>query len=104
MALSAGRTPVVADTYVFSILAGNNAWRPDIIEHGVRDHRYGAVVLNRPLESLDPHEWTTLWISPTKEALLENYRLAETVTIHQQWRFLEPTRYIYVPNADGPTH
>lgn len=98
MVLSAARTPVVADPYVFSILVGNHAWSPEVLEPGIRARRYGAVVLNRPLESLDPVEWTTLWISPAKQALLENYRLAETVTIDQEWRFLEPTRYVYVPN------
>jgi hypothetical protein len=98
MALSAGTVPVVADPYVFSILAGNRAWDPKILETGIRQHRFRAVVLNRPLEELDPHEWTTLWISPLKTALTESgYSLAETVAIDREWRFLEPRRYIYVP-------
>jgi hypothetical protein len=97
MVLSARRPVGLADPYVFSILAGNGAWRPDALEKGIRARRYEAVVLNRPLESLDDKEWTTLWISPAKRALLENYRLAETVTIRQEWRFLERARYIYVP-------
>jgi hypothetical protein len=97
MAISAIAKPVVADPYVFSILAGNGTWRPEILDPGIRERRYAAVVLNHPLESLDPGEWTTLWIAPEKAAIMKNYRLAETVTIDQEWRFLEPTRYIYVP-------
>ena len=59
---------------------------------------YGAVVLNRPVESLDDREWTTLWISgPARRALAEHYRLAGTFTIGETWVFLEPTRYLYVP-------
>ena len=97
MLLSAERPVTVADPYVFSILAGNSAWRPDALEDGIRRKRFEAVVLNRPLEGLDDREWTTLWISPTRAALAENYRLAEVVEIDGSWRFLEPRRYIYVP-------
>ncbi len=97
MALSAERTPVVADPYVFSILAGNDAWHPDALIAGIREQRYAAVILNRPAESMNDWEWTTLWISPAKEEILRHYRLAEVVAIEQGWRFLEPQRYIYVP-------
>ena len=97
MLLSADRAVTMADPLVFSILAGNDAWRPDALVDGIRDRKYEAVVLNRPLESFDETEWTTLWIYPARDALEDNYRLAETVTIDQSWRFLEPTRYIYVP-------
>jgi len=97
MLLSAGRPVTMADPLVFSILTGNGAWRPDILVEGIRERRYEAVVLNRPLEALEATEWTTLWIYPAREVLADNYRLAETVTIDQHWRFLEPTRYVYVP-------
>lgn len=97
MLLSAHRPVAMADPLVFSILAGNGAWRPDILVEGIRERRYEAVVLNRPLEALEETEWTTLWIYPAREVLADNYRLAETVTIDQHWRFLEPTRYFYVP-------
>ena len=97
MLLSAGRPVTVADPYVTSILAGNSAWRPDALEDGIRRQRFEAVVLNRPLEGLNDREWTTLWISPARAALAENYRLAEVVEIDATWRFLEPRRYIYVP-------
>jgi 4-amino-4-deoxy-L-arabinose transferase-like glycosyltransferase len=97
MLLTAGRRVLVADPLVFSILRGNGAWEPDELVAGVRARRYDAVVLNRPIESVDEREWTTLWIAPAREALLAHYRLAETVTISQQWYFLEPTRYVYVP-------
>jgi hypothetical protein len=99
MLLSAGRPVTMADPLVFSILAGNGAWHPEVLIDGIRERRYEAVVLNRPLEELEEGEWTTLWIYPARQALQENYRLAETVTIHQHWRFLEPTRYVYVPVA-----
>ncbi len=100
MLLSAGLPATMADPYVFSILAGNDAWRPDILVDGIRQRQYEAVILNRPAEELDPDEWTTLWIAPAKNDLLQNYRLAETLTIDQEWRFLEPTRYYYVPRED----
>jgi len=99
MLLSADRPVTMADPLVFSILAGNGAWRPEVLIDGIRERRYQAVVLNRPLEDLEESEWTTLWIYPARQALAENYRLAETVTIDQHWRFLEPTRYVYVPVA-----
>lgn len=101
MLISAGLPVAMADPYVFSILAGNDAWRPDILVDGIRRHRYEAVILNRPAEDLDPDEWTTLWIAPAKDDLLQHYRLAETLTISQEWRFLEPTRYYYVPREEG---
>ena len=97
MVLSAGRPVIVADPYVFSILAGNDAWAPDALVAGVEEQRFDAVVLNRPVEDLNDWEWTTLWISPAKEALQENYRLVEVASCSQEWRFLEPERYIYVP-------
>jgi len=97
MVLSAGRPVIVADPYVFSILAGNDAWAPDALVAGVEEQRFDAVVLNRPVEDLNDWEWTTLWISPAKEALQENYRLVEVASCSQVWRFLEPERYIYVP-------
>jgi hypothetical protein len=96
MLLSAGRRVIMADPLVFSILAGNHAWSPDLLVEGINSRKYEAVVLNRPIEALADHEWTTLWIAPAKQALAENYRLAEKITIQQSWRFLEPTRYIYV--------
>jgi hypothetical protein len=99
MVLSAGRPVVLADPYVFSILAGNSAWAPDSLVTGINQQRFDAVVLNRPVQDLNDWEWTTLWISPAREALQEHYRLAEVATCSQQWRFLEPERYIYVPAA-----
>jgi len=101
MLLSAGLPVTMADPYVFSILAGNDAWRPDILVDGIRRQQYETVILNRPAEDLDPDEWTTLWIAPAKKELMEHYRLAETLTIDQQWRFLEPTRYYYVRREEG---
>jgi hypothetical protein len=97
MLLSAERRVTVADPYVFSILAGNGAWKPDALVEGIRDRRYGAVILNRPAEGLDAREWTTLWIAPARDALLEHYRLAETVRVDRRWWALEPERYVYVP-------
>lgn len=98
MLLSAGRPVVVADPLVCSILVGNGAWDPEILAKGIRGGEYGAVVLNRPVESLNDTEWTTLWISgPARQALAERYTLADTFTIGQSWVFLEPTRYLYVP-------
>jgi len=97
MLLSAGRSVTVADPYVTSILAGNSVWRPEALEDGIRRRRFEAIVLNRPLEGLDDREWTTLWISPARGAIAENYRLAEVVETDATWRFLEPRRYIYVP-------
>jgi hypothetical protein len=99
MLISADRAVTMADPLVFSILAGNDAWSGDVLVEGIRGHKYEAVVLNRAIEEIDESEWTTLWIYPARNALEENYRLAETVTIEQHWRFLEPTRYIYVPVA-----
>jgi hypothetical protein len=99
MLLSADRPVAMADPLVFSILAGNGAWSADLLVEGVRGRRYEAVILNRPVEELAEHEWTTLWIYPARQALLDHYRLAETVTCEESWRFLEPTRYIYVPQA-----
>jgi 4-amino-4-deoxy-L-arabinose transferase-like glycosyltransferase len=98
--ISAGLPVVMADPYVFSILAGNDAWQPGLLAEGVRRRRYELVVLNRPVEELNDHEWTTLWIAPVKEDLQQNYRLAETLSIDQEWRFLESTRYYYVPRDD----
>jgi hypothetical protein len=97
MLLSARRSVTMADPLVFSILAGNDAWDPEVLAEGVRERRYEAVILNRPLEELEADEWTTLWIYPSRQALLEHYRLAETATCSESWRFLEPTRYVYVP-------
>jgi hypothetical protein len=98
MLLSADRPVTVADPLVYSILVGNGAWDPEILAAGIREGAYGAVVLNRPVESLNDREWTTLWISgPARRALSERYRLLDTFTIGQSWVFLEPTRYLYVP-------
>jgi len=99
MLLSADLPVTMADPLVYSILAGNGAWSSDLLVEGVRGRRYEAVILNRPVEELAEDEWTTLWIYPARQALLDQYRLAETVTCEQSWRFLEPTRYIYVPEA-----
>lgn len=100
MLLSAGRPVVVADPLVCSILVGNGAWDPEILAKGIREGAYAAVVLNRPLESLNDTEWTTLWISgPARRALAERYVLADTFTIDQSWVFLEPTRYLYLPRS-----
>ena len=96
--LSAERPVTVADPLVMSILVGNGAWDPEILAAGLRAREYHAVVLNRPVESLDDREWTTLWISgPARRELAERYRLAGTFTIGESWVFLEPTRYLYVP-------
>jgi hypothetical protein len=100
--LSADRPVTVPDPLVCSILVGNGAWDPEILAKGIREGAYGAVVLNRPVESLNDTEWTTLWISgPARRALADRYRLADTFTIGQSWVFLEPTRYLYVP-AEAP--
>ena len=98
MLLSAGLPVTMADPLVFSILTGNGAWNPELLAAGLREKRYDAVILNRPIESVADSEWTTLWISgPARRAIEENYALAETVTIDETWRFLETTRYVYVP-------
>lgn len=97
MLLSAGRPVTMADPLVFSILVGNGAWSPEALARGLRERRYEAVILNRPIEAVTDTEWTTLWISgPARRAVQEHYRLAETLTIDASWRFLEPTRYVYV--------
>jgi hypothetical protein len=97
MLLSANRKVLMADPLVFSILRGNGAWEPDVLVTGIEQQRYEAVILNRPLDVINDAEWTTLWIAPARKALEANYRLAEAATIDQQWTFLEPTRYVYVP-------
>jgi hypothetical protein len=99
MLLSANRKVLMADPLVFSILRGNRAWEPDALVAGIEQERYDAVILNRPLDVIDDREWTTLWIAPARPALELHYRLAETATIDQQWTFLEPTRYVYVPRG-----
>ncbi|HEX5041560.1 MAG TPA: hypothetical protein VFV75_01580 [Candidatus Polarisedimenticolaceae bacterium] len=99
MLLSAKRKVLMADPLVFSILRGNRAWEPDVLVAGIEQERYDAVILNRPLEVIDDREWTTLWIAPARAALTRHYRLAETATIDQEWTFLEPTRYVYVPRG-----
>jgi hypothetical protein len=99
MLLSAHRKVLMADPLVFSILRGNRAWEPDALVAGIEQERYDAVILNRPLQSIDEREWTTLWIAPARPALERHYRLAETATIDQEWTFLEPTRYVYVPRG-----
>lgn len=98
MLLSAGRPVTVADPLVVSILVGNRAWDPERLAAGIREGAYEAVILNRPIESIDDHEWTTLWISgPARRAVAERYCLARTVEITDSWVFLEPVRYLYVP-------
>ncbi len=99
MLLSAKRKVLMADPLVFSILRGNGAWEPDALIDGIEQERYDAVILNRPLAAVTDAEWTTLWIAPARPALEGHYRLAETATIDQQWTFLEPTRYVYVPRG-----
>jgi hypothetical protein len=99
MLLTAGRRVLMADPLVFSILRGNGAWEPDALVAGIEQQQYDAVVLNRPLDVITDAEWTTLWIAPARPALEENYRLAETATLSQEWTFLEPTRYVYVPRG-----
>jgi hypothetical protein len=95
--LGAGRRVYLNDPYVFSMLRGNGAWEPDDLVEGARRRRFEAIVLNRPVESLRPDEWTTLWIHPAADAIKENYVLAETLTSAESYRFYEPTRYFYVP-------
>ena len=90
-------TRKLGNQFVSSILRGNGAWEPTVLVAGIEQERYDAVILNRPIESIDDREWTTLWIAPARPALTAHYRLAETATIDQQWTFLEPTRYVYVP-------
>lgn len=102
LVLSAKRTPAVADPLVLSILAGNGAWDPKTLERAVDERRYDAIVLNRPLEALDDREWTTLWIAPVRGAIARRYRLADTLHCDQEWRFLEPDRYVYVPSPEAP--
>jgi hypothetical protein len=102
MVLSAGRAPAIADPLVMSILAGNDAWRPDVLAAGVRERRYDAIVLNRPLESLNDHEWTTLWIAPIRAEIAKSYRLADVLEFDAAWRFLEPERYVYLRTEGAP--
>ena len=97
MVLSAQRTPAIADPLVMSILAGNGAWDPRILAAGIRERRYDAIVLNRPVASIDDTEWTTLWIAPSRQEIATHYRLAKTLHFDATWRFLEPDRYVYVP-------
>jgi len=98
MLLSAGRRVEIADPLVMSILAGNGAWDPQLLARDIRAGRYAAIVLNRPLEAIDDHEWTTLWIAPLRGLVAERYRLAATLRCDARWRFLEPERFVYVPN------
>ena len=100
MVLSSGRTPAIADPLVMSILAGNGAWNPRILAAGIEERRYDAIVLNRPVESIDDTEWTTLWIAPNRNAIQANYRLAKTLHFSATWRFLEPDRYVYLPKGE----
>ena len=97
MVLSAQRTPAIADPLVMSILAGNGAWDPRILAAGIEERRYDAIVLNRPVASIDDTEWTTLWIAPSRQEIATHYRLAKTLHFDATWRFLEPDRYVYVP-------
>jgi hypothetical protein len=97
MVLSAARTVAISDPLVMSILAGNDAWDPKILESGIREARYAAIVLNRPLEAVTDTEWTTLWIAPVRSVVAERYRFAAKLTCDEAWRFLEPERYVYVP-------
>jgi 4-amino-4-deoxy-L-arabinose transferase-like glycosyltransferase len=97
MVLSAHRNPGVADPLVLSILAGNNAWDPTVLAEGIRERRYDAIVLNSPIESIDDHEWTTLWIAPVRAEIARTYRLADRLSFDASWRFLEPDRYVYLP-------
>jgi len=97
MVLSAKRTPAIADPLVMSILAGNGAWNPRILAAGIEERRYDAIVLNRPVASIDDTEWTTLWIAPSRQEIATHYRLAKTLHFDATWRFLEPDRYVYVP-------
>lgn len=97
MVLSAHRTVGVGDPLVLSILAGNGGWNPDVLSDGIRQGRFGAIVLNRPLEEITDTEWTTLWIAPVRRLIADRYRLAATLHCAQEWRFLEPDRYVYVP-------
>ncbi len=97
MVLSAHRSVTIADPLVLSILAGNGAWNPDVLSDGIRGGRFGAIVLNRPLEAITDAEWTTLWIAPVRRQVADRYRLAATLHCAEQWRFLEPDRYVYVP-------
>jgi len=99
MVLSARRAVVLADPLVMSILAGNGAWDPSILADGIREARYAAIVLNRPLEEVTDTEWTTLWIAPVRTQVADRYRLASKLTCHESWRFLEPDRYVYLPKA-----
>jgi hypothetical protein len=99
MVLSARRTPAIADPLVMSILAGNGAWDPRALADGIRDRRYDAIVLNRPIESIDDTEWTTLWVAPVRHDIENGYRLAKTLRFDATWRFLEPERYVYVPKG-----
>jgi 4-amino-4-deoxy-L-arabinose transferase-like glycosyltransferase len=103
MVLSARRSPGVADPLVLSILAGNHAWDPRVLAAGIRERRYDAIVLNRPVESIGDTEWTTLWIAPVRGEIARAYRLADVFTFDASWRFLEPERYVYLPAPeDGP--
>ena len=99
LVLSARRNPAVADPLVLSILAGNHAWDPTVLAAGIRERRYDAIVLNRPIESINDHEWTTLWIAPVRDEIAHAYRLADTFTFDASWRFLEPDRYVYLPHG-----
>lgn len=101
MIVSAGRRVEIADPLVMSILAANGAWDPRLLAGDVRAGRFAAIVLNRPLESVDDREWTTLWIAPLRADVAARYRLAGTLHCGQEWRFLEPDRYVYVPR-DAP--
>jgi hypothetical protein len=97
MVLSARRAVAIADPLVMSILAGNGVWDPGVLAEDVRAGRYGAIVLNRPLDAVTDTEWTTLWIAPIRGLVAERYRLAAKLTCSQSWRFLEPDRYVYLP-------
>lgn len=98
-----GRPVYLNDPLVFSILAGNGAWDPARLAESVRERRFEAIVLNRPVETLDPSEWITLWIAPAASAVREEYVLAATLTSPESYRFYEAERYYYVPRPRPPS-
>ena len=100
MVLSARRKPGVADPLVLSALASRDAWDPAVLAPNIHERRYDAIVLDQPLESIDGRDKRTLWIAPLRDEIARAYELADVYTFDATWRFLEPTRYVYLPKRD----
>jgi hypothetical protein len=99
LVLSARRAPGIADPLVLSTLAENGAWDPARLAPGIREGRYDAIVLDRPLEAITGRERETRWVAPLKDEIARAYRLVDVLRFDAAWHFLEPERYVYRPKT-----